>query len=105
VKVAVTSSKDNGINKCLITNYNRPTLDDNLDFEREDENGKEMKIWEAAIAACFRADENQHRLSSVVLDCPGGPIPEPHSESSPLFCSGYLHRQGLRDVRATFREL
>ncbi|KAH0542304.1 hypothetical protein FGG08_003331 [Glutinoglossum americanum] len=50
VRVAVTSSKDNGVDKCLIANYNRPTLDDDLDFEREDENDKELKIWEAALA-------------------------------------------------------
>jgi len=50
VRVAVTSAKDNGADRCLIANYNRPTANDDLDFEREDENSNEMKIWEAALA-------------------------------------------------------
>lgn len=50
VRVAVTSAKDNGADKCLITNYNRPVSNDDSDFEREDEGTKEMKIWEAALA-------------------------------------------------------
>jgi hypothetical protein len=52
-------------------------------------------------SAFFRADENQHRLPSVVFDCPGGPIPELHSESSRLFFSRSPYRQGLRDAGAT----
>ncbi|KAI9784452.1 MAG: hypothetical protein M1839_002108 [Geoglossum umbratile] len=54
-----------------------------------------------AATACFRADENQHRLPSVVFDCPGGPIPELHSESSRLFCSRSPYQQSLRDAEAT----
>ena len=51
VRVAVISAKDNGADKCLITNYNRPAYaDQDLDFEREDEGRNEMKIWEAALA-------------------------------------------------------
>ncbi|KAL2065945.1 hypothetical protein VTL71DRAFT_3615 [Oculimacula yallundae] len=51
VRVAVTSAKDNGADKCLITNYNRATLSDqDLDFEREDDSSNEMKVWEAALA-------------------------------------------------------
>jgi hypothetical protein len=50
VRVAVTSAKDNGADKCLIANYNRPDLSSNNDFEREDEVDKDMKIWEAALA-------------------------------------------------------
>jgi hypothetical protein len=50
VRVAVTSAKDNGADKCLIANYNRPELGTNHDFEREDEAHKDMKIWEAALA-------------------------------------------------------
>jgi hypothetical protein len=51
VRVAVTSAKDNGADKCLITNYNRPTYNEqDLDFEREDDDQKEMKTWEAALA-------------------------------------------------------
>ena len=49
-RVAVTSAKDNGADRCLIANYNRPTANDDLDFEREDENSNEMKIWEAGLA-------------------------------------------------------
>jgi len=49
-------------------------------------------------AACFRADENQHRLPSVEFDCPGVPMPELHPESSPPFCSGSPYRQGLRHL-------
>ena len=50
VRVAVVSSKDSGADKCLITNYNRPLLGADIDFEREDESDKEMKVWEAALA-------------------------------------------------------
>jgi hypothetical protein len=50
VRVAVTSAKDNGAEKCLIANYNRPDLSSSQDFEREDEADKDMKIWEAALA-------------------------------------------------------
>lgn len=49
-RVAVTSAKDNGADRCLIANYNRPTANADLDFEREDENMNEMKIWEAGLA-------------------------------------------------------
>jgi predicted acylesterase/phospholipase RssA len=50
VRVAVTSVKDNGADKCLITNYNRPLFGTDHDFEREDESQKDMKIWEAGLA-------------------------------------------------------
>lgn len=55
-RVAVTSSKDTAAQRCLITNYNRPDFNgkDNIepedDFEREDEDEKEMKVWEAGLA-------------------------------------------------------
>ncbi|KAI9856975.1 MAG: hypothetical protein M1813_008691 [Trichoglossum hirsutum] len=63
----------------------------------EPQNTWNLSIRTYASAVCFRADENQHRLPSVVFDCPGGPVPELRSESSPLFCSGSPYRQGLRD--------
>ncbi|KAH9204724.1 hypothetical protein DL95DRAFT_418032 [Leptodontidium sp. 2 PMI_412] len=51
VRVAVTSEKDNGADKCFIAIYNRPAFgDQQLDFEREDDEPKEMKKWEAALA-------------------------------------------------------
>src|SRR5579862_508641 len=55
-RVAVTSTKDTGAQRCLITNYNRPNFKSNGniepedDFEREDEDEKEMKVWEAGLA-------------------------------------------------------
>jgi hypothetical protein len=51
VRVAVTSAKDNGADRCLIANYNRSGCgEDDQDFEREDDDENEMKIWEAALA-------------------------------------------------------
>jgi predicted acylesterase/phospholipase RssA len=50
VRVAVTSCKEKATTFCFITNYNRPTLSNEQDFEREDDNAKEMKIWEAGMA-------------------------------------------------------
>lgn len=49
-RVAVTSTKDTAANRCLITNYNRPGFSGGEDFEREDEDEKEMKVWEAGLA-------------------------------------------------------
>lgn len=49
-RVAVTSTKDTAANRCLITNYNRPDFSSGDDFEREDEDEKEMKVWEAGLA-------------------------------------------------------
>ncbi|EON61597.1 hypothetical protein W97_00812 [Coniosporium apollinis CBS 100218] len=49
-RVAVTSTKDKAANRCLISNYNRPSLDEADDFEREDEDTKEMNVWEAGLA-------------------------------------------------------
>ncbi|KAF2094251.1 hypothetical protein NA57DRAFT_80664 [Rhizodiscina lignyota] len=59
-RVAVTSTKDRAANRCLITNYNRQRYSSDQspdliapcedDFEREDEDKLEMKIWEAGIA-------------------------------------------------------
>lgn len=51
VRVAVTSAKDHGADRCLIANYNRPFHSDQVhDFEREDEVVKDMNLWEAALA-------------------------------------------------------
>jgi hypothetical protein len=49
-RVAVTSTKDTAANRCLITNYNRRDFSGGDDFEREDEDEKEMKVWEAGLA-------------------------------------------------------
>ncbi len=49
-RVAVTSCKEKGATLCFITNYNRPTRINEQDFEREDDNAKEWKIWEAGMA-------------------------------------------------------
>jgi hypothetical protein len=49
-RVAVTAAKDFGKTDCLIASYNRPLLDDRRNFEREDHESKDMKIWEAALA-------------------------------------------------------
>ncbi|KAH0565196.1 hypothetical protein GP486_001412 [Trichoglossum hirsutum] len=55
-RVAVTSTKNIAAQRCLITNYNRPdfkskgNIEPEDDFEREDEDEKEMKVWEACLA-------------------------------------------------------
>jgi hypothetical protein len=49
-RVAVTAAKDLGQTDCLIASYNRPLVDDRGNFEREDCESKDMKIWEAALA-------------------------------------------------------
>ena len=49
-RVAVTSAKDSAASRCLITSYNRPNLQNCSDFEREDNEDMDMKIWEAALA-------------------------------------------------------
>jgi hypothetical protein len=49
-RVAVTAAKDSGQTDCLIASYNRPTVDDWGNFDREDSESKDMKIWEAALA-------------------------------------------------------
>lgn len=50
VRVAVTSVKNKGADFCLIANYNRPNLSTADDFEREDEDAKDFKTWEAGLA-------------------------------------------------------
>ena len=49
-RVAVTSTKDTSASLCLIANYNRFSLQNSDDFEREDEDYKELKTWEAGLA-------------------------------------------------------
>lgn len=49
-RVAVTAAKDSGQTDCLIASYNRPVIDDWGNFDREDSESKDMKIWEAALA-------------------------------------------------------
>ena len=70
-RVAVTSAKDEAATACIITNYNRPQVNikaplgsltwrsnlerwngdySNADFEREDREENEMKVWEAGLA-------------------------------------------------------
>jgi Patatin-like phospholipase len=49
-RVAVTAAKDFGQTDCLIASYNRPMVDDYGNFEREDCESKDLKIWEAALA-------------------------------------------------------
>ena len=49
-RVAVTSTKDTAANPCVITNYNRPGFSGGEDFEREDDDEKDMKVFEAGLA-------------------------------------------------------
>jgi predicted acylesterase/phospholipase RssA len=49
-RVAVTSAKDSGQTTCLITSYNHPLGNPANNLEREEDSGKDMKIWEAALA-------------------------------------------------------
>ena len=50
-RVAITSVKDKAASFCLIANYNRPSQSAADDFEREDEDSKEIKVWEAGLAS------------------------------------------------------
>jgi predicted acylesterase/phospholipase RssA len=70
-RVAVTSTKDTAANRCLITNYNRPDFSSGDDFEREDEDEKEMKVWEAGLATAaapfyFRPFEKAETMKNYV---------------------------------------
>ena len=70
-RVAVTSTKDTAANRCLITNYNRPSFSGGEDFEREDEDDKEMKVWEAGLATAaapfyFRPFEKAETMKNYV---------------------------------------
>jgi predicted acylesterase/phospholipase RssA len=49
-KVAVTAAKDASATRCLFASYNRPDLRGSHDFEREETDSTEIKIWEAARA-------------------------------------------------------
>lgn len=49
-RVAVTAAKDSNANHCLIASYNRPDMQDCDDFEREEDESKDMAIWEAGLA-------------------------------------------------------
>ena len=49
-RVAVTSAKDLGQTTCLIASYNYPLGSPADNLEREEDSGKDMKIWEAALA-------------------------------------------------------
>ena len=70
-RVAVTSTKDTASNRCLITNYNRPGFSGGEDFEREDDDEKEMKVWEAGLATAaapfyFRPFEKAETMKNYV---------------------------------------
>jgi predicted acylesterase/phospholipase RssA len=76
-RVAVTSTKDTAAQRCLIANYNRPgsksngNIEPEDDFEREDEDEKEMKVWEAALATAsapfyFRPFEKAETLKNYI---------------------------------------
>ncbi|KAH8699414.1 hypothetical protein GQ44DRAFT_733209 [Phaeosphaeriaceae sp. PMI808] len=49
-RVAVVAATNAGDTLCLLPSYNRPDLSDCSDFEREVDDNKGMKIWEAALA-------------------------------------------------------
>ncbi|OAP65530.1 hypothetical protein AYL99_01502 [Fonsecaea erecta] len=49
-RVAVFATKEFGKRAHLITSYNRPNLASSSDFEREDDESKGMRIWEAGLA-------------------------------------------------------
>jgi patatin-like phospholipase/acyl hydrolase len=49
-RVAVTSAKDAKATRCLFASYNRPTLKGGHQFEREETDETEIKVWEAARA-------------------------------------------------------
>jgi predicted acylesterase/phospholipase RssA len=79
-RVAVTSAKDSAATRCLITSYNRPNLQNCSDFEREDNEDMDMKIWEAALATSaapfyfrpFSKEETKKKYSDGALyaNCP-----------------------------------
>lgn len=70
-RVAVTSTKDTAATRCLITNYNRLNFSSGDDFEREDDDSKEMKVWEAGLATAaapfyFRPFEKEETSKDYV---------------------------------------
>jgi predicted acylesterase/phospholipase RssA len=70
-RVAVASTKDIGASRCLITNYNRPDFSSGDDFEHEDEDAKEMRVWEAGLATAsapyyFRPFEKAETMKNYV---------------------------------------
>ncbi|KAH8144522.1 uncharacterized protein LAJ45_11462 [Morchella importuna] len=48
-RVALMTVKDSGKQAAAITNYNRPSLDQNNDFERAEGEEAEIKCWEAGL--------------------------------------------------------
>lgn len=77
-RVAVTSAKDLGRTACLIANYNHPLLYATNNVEEE--YTKEMKIWEAGLAASAapfylppfekRETKTQYVDGAVYANCP-----------------------------------
>ena len=49
-RVAVTAAVGIDATPCVMANYNRPAYSEGLDFEREDDEAKDMRVWEAALA-------------------------------------------------------
>lgn len=49
-RVAVIATKEFGQRPYLISSYNRPNIGSCSDFEREDDENKGMRIWEASLA-------------------------------------------------------
>ncbi|KIW76465.1 hypothetical protein Z517_11211 [Fonsecaea pedrosoi CBS 271.37] len=104
-RVAVVATKEFGKRAHLITSYNRPNLGPGSDFEREDDESKGMRIWEAGLAtaaapfylAPFKKAETGilYFDGALHMNCPApGAVeeirklwPEPHSPSLDVLVS------------------
>lgn len=94
-RVAVIATKDCGDRPCLISSYNRPSVMSGGDFEREDDERKAMKIWEAGLATSAaplylppfkKVETNTEYFDGALhLNCPA---PEAWEEMSKLWPDG-----------------
>ncbi|KIW89518.1 uncharacterized protein Z519_09674 [Cladophialophora bantiana CBS 173.52] len=71
-RVAVVATVDFGKRAQLITSYNRPNLGSSSEFEREDDETKGMRIWEAGLATSaapfYLAPFNKTETGILYLD-------------------------------------
>jgi hypothetical protein len=85
-RVVVISAKGSAASRCPITSYNRPNLQNCSDFEREDNEDMDMKIWEAALATSaapfyfrpFSKEETKKKYfdGALCANCPVEPALE-----------------------------
>jgi predicted acylesterase/phospholipase RssA len=77
-RVAVTAAKDVKATRCLFASYNRPTLRGGHQFEREETDEREIKVWEAARATSaapfylppFVREKTEYVDGALYANCP-----------------------------------